>query len=245
MGSVDSSLEDGVDTPLAPDGPLRIAIRSPRRLLRDTLATCLSGRPDLEVVGHVGTIEDLIALCALCAPDVVLLGLSEEAPPRWLEAVRECSEHACLVLLYETLSPDDLIDARQAGAQVMLPCSHGLDALMSVLDRCADRVAGQDRSPAPGTLTEAEREILTLLGAGHTVRHIAGLLRTTANEVENAKRRVYQRLEVSTGCQAVARAVALGLIEHHPPAEADQTPSVDGAPLSSSGVPRDRRCSRW
>ena len=178
---------------------------------------------------------------------MVLLALSEDSPlhlaRRRSASVRSRPAWCCST---RRLSPDDLLCARQAGADVMLPCSHGLDALMSVLDRCADQVAGQDRPPAPAALTETEREILTLLGAGQTVRDIAGLLRTTANEVENAKRRIYQRLDVSTGSQAVARAVALGLIEHHPPGRRPTRRHRPTAPRSSSsGAPMARRCSRW
>ena len=169
MGSADSSLEAGVDSPLTTDGPLRIAIRSQRRLLRDTLAMCLAGRPDLEVVGHVAGVDDLLSLCELRPPDVVLLALSEDSPLTWLGDVRERFEQACLVLLYESLTADDLLCARQAGADVMMPCSHGLDALMSVLDRCADQVASQGRPPAPAALTETERRDPHAAGAGHTV----------------------------------------------------------------------------
>jgi len=218
-----------VDTP-APDGPLRIAIRAQRRLLRDTLAMCLAGRPHLEVVGHVAGVDDLMTLCDLSSPHVVLLALAEESPRTWLPEVRGRAEEACLVLLYETMSADELVCARQAGADVMLPGGHGFDALLAVLDRCADKVASQSR-PATPPLTETEREILTLLGTGHTARRIAGLLQTTTNEVDNAKRRIYHRLGVATGSQAVARAVVLGLIERHVPGDGDHPPPVEGAPL--------------
>jgi DNA-binding NarL/FixJ family response regulator len=52
---------------------LRVAVHSPQRLLRDTLAACLAIRPDVTVVGRVAEADGVLALCRLCRPDVVIL----------------------------------------------------------------------------------------------------------------------------------------------------------------------------
>ena len=51
----------------------RVVVQSSRRLLRDTLATCLAARPDLAVVGKVAAPEEIPALCELGRPDTVIL----------------------------------------------------------------------------------------------------------------------------------------------------------------------------
>jgi DNA-binding NarL/FixJ family response regulator len=52
---------------------IRVAVQSPRRLLRDTLAMCLGTRTDVTVVGKVAKPEELLALCELARPDTVIL----------------------------------------------------------------------------------------------------------------------------------------------------------------------------
>src|SRR6266496_5134826 len=52
---------------------VRVAVQSPRRLLRDTLAACLAVRPEITVIGKVAEPGDIFALCELRRPDVVIL----------------------------------------------------------------------------------------------------------------------------------------------------------------------------
>ena len=52
---------------------VRVAVQSPRRLLRDALAACLAVRPDVAVVGRVAEPDGILALCELRRPDVVIL----------------------------------------------------------------------------------------------------------------------------------------------------------------------------
>src|ERR1700758_1924170 len=57
---------------------VRVAVQSSRRLLRDTLSACLAVRPDITVVGKVAEADNLLPLCQLRQPDVVIL----DAGPR-------------------------------------------------------------------------------------------------------------------------------------------------------------------
>src|SRR5258708_30858180 len=52
---------------------VRVAVQSSQRLLRDTLAACLAIRPDVTVVGRVAEANDVLDLCRLSSPDVVIL----------------------------------------------------------------------------------------------------------------------------------------------------------------------------
>jgi DNA-binding NarL/FixJ family response regulator len=224
------------------DRAIRIAVRSDRRLFRDTLTACLTAQPDFRVVGHAGDLDDLRVLCELQRPDVVLVDLgaglgggSGASPPadrcgpvrtarrcdpdwlagtRMLGRLRDCVASSRVVVMYEQLSPAELAALWRLGVDTLVPCSHGLDALLVVLQRY---VTGDRVDPArPGAdddgLTEQEREVITLVGAGHTVDRIAELLQVSASEVANTKRRIYHKLEVTSQSQAVARAAALGIV---------------------------------
>jgi DNA-binding NarL/FixJ family response regulator len=197
-------------------GALRVAIRSDRRLFRDSLAGCLAGEPYLEVMGHVAAPDELITLYELCQPDVVLfdLGTGIAESIAGLRAVREKCPTSRLVVMYDDLSAADLALAWQAGADSLVPASRGLDALVVVLEKYASDTAEEPRTASGSDLlTDQEREIITLVGAGHTANRIAELLQVSPNAVVSTKRRIYHKLDVACQSQAVARVAALGLVD--------------------------------
>jgi two-component system nitrate/nitrite response regulator NarL len=192
---------------------LRVVIRSERRMFRDALTAWLRMQPEYAVVGHVGRLDDLVALCRLRQPDVALVDVGTGlADMSWL---RDCAALTTVVVVYEHLSGADLGDLCRIGVDTLLPCSHGLDALLVVLRRYLN--AGRSSSgPVQDGFTELEKQIITLVGAGHTVHQIAQLLEVSTSSVANTKRRIYRKLEVGSQGQAMARATALGIVARAP-----------------------------
>jgi DNA-binding NarL/FixJ family response regulator len=192
---------------------------SDRRLFRDALVACLAAQDGLSVVGHAGTAADLDELCALRSPDVVLLAVGADITATLNAAglIRRDHSKTRIVVVYEHLTPTELAALWRTGVDTLVPASHGLDALVVLIRRTA---AGPGAAPAPTAgaeaLTDREREILLLVGAGHTVYRVAELLETTMHAVENAKRRIYRKLDVASHSQAVGRAAALGIIDRVP-----------------------------
>lgn len=195
---------------------VRVALRSSRRLFRDAVAGCLEARPEFTVVGSVTDLDDLLALCRLRAPDVVVvdldtgMGTEEEA----LTRLQACAGLTRLVMVYERLTSAELGELWRLGVDTLMPCSHGLDALFVVLQQYL--TSYRDR-PARSTsaedgLTRQEGEIISLLSAGNTTNQIAQALEISASAVANAKRRIYRKLDVASQCEVVARAAALGII---------------------------------
>jgi DNA-binding NarL/FixJ family response regulator len=210
-----------VQTSLSYDRTIGVAIRSNRRLFRDALAACLSNQPEFTVVGHVADDGDLLHLCDLRHPDLVLYdtgagtGITASLGP--LGTLRARFDRTRVVVVYEQLSPTDLAATWQIGVDTLIPCSHGLDALLLVLHQHAGALRSLAGMPAPdGGLTDQEREIITLIGAGHTVSRIAELLGVSTFTVENCKRRIYHKLDVASQSHAIARAAALGLVGRPP-----------------------------
>jgi two-component system, NarL family, nitrate/nitrite response regulator NarL len=220
-----------VDTPVG-DHQARIAVMSDRRLFRDALVTCLAAQDGLTVVGHAATATDLQELCALRTPDVVLIAVGSDISGTLHAAgvVRRHHPDTRIVVVYEHLTPGELAALWRTGVDVLVPASHGFDALVVLIRRTA---AGPGTSSAPAAgaeaLTDLEREILLLVGAGHTVYRVAELLETSMHAVENAKRRIYRKLDVASHSQAVGRAAALGII--------DRVPVRPPCPVRASGVP--------
>jgi two-component system, NarL family, nitrate/nitrite response regulator NarL len=192
---------------------LRVAVHSPQRLLRDTLAGCLAIRPDVTVVGRVAEADGVLALCRLCRPDVVILdaGLRLGEMASRARALRRRFPELNVIVVYREASEADLAAACQAGVSSLVPESHGLAAVLALVRRRKARHAREAR-PGQGGLTDREREIVVLTGSGHIVPEIAALLGISPERVENLKRRVYAKLEVSSSAHAVARAASLGML---------------------------------
>jgi two-component system, NarL family, nitrate/nitrite response regulator NarL len=192
---------------------LRVAVHSPQRLLRDTLAACLAIRPDVTVVGRVAEADGVHALCRLCRPDVVILDaglLLGEMASRARALLRRFPE-LNVIVVYREASEEDLAAACQAGVSSLVPESHGLAAVLALVRRRKARHAKENKQ-SQGGLTDREREIVVLTGSGHIVPEIAALLGISPERVENLKRRVYAKLEVSSSAHAVARAASLGML---------------------------------
>src|SRR5215472_15917172 len=190
---------------------VQVAVQSSRRLLRDTLSACLAVRPDITVVGKVAEPDAIFELCELRHPDVVFL----DAGAR----LREFSERVAvltrrfpelnMIVTYREASEQDLAAACRAGVSSLVPESKGLSAVLALLRRSRGRHA----KDSPGGLTDRELELVVLTGSGHSVAEIADLLGLSPLTVENLKRRVYAKLDVSSSVHAVAKAASLGMLD--------------------------------
>ncbi|HET6212881.1 MAG TPA: LuxR C-terminal-related transcriptional regulator [Micromonosporaceae bacterium] len=192
---------------------IRLAVQSGRRLVRDALCAYLYGRPEFTVVGQTGGIEALPQLCALRRPDATLVDAGE-LTMQTVEAlvrVRASAPATEIVVAYTEVSTYVLEEAVRAGITSLVSCSRGLDAVLRVV---RDRVhpAGR-RHPDGLALTEREMEIMSLMGSGHSVPEMAGLLHISPRTVENHKRRLYVKLGVGSSSHAVSRATSLGLLD--------------------------------
>jgi two-component system nitrate/nitrite response regulator NarL len=207
------------------DRTTSVAIRCARRLCRDALAARIAGEPGFVVTGHVADDADLLDLCQLSEPDIVLFdacasGVSSARST--LTTLRTRFEGVRVVLIYEQITPAE-VASWPVGVDTLLPCSHGLEGVLVVLRRFArDRASHRGSRPPGGDLTDRERHILTLVAAGHPVSSVAAILGVSTRTVDNCKRRAYHKLDVATQGQAIARAAALGLLDAVPPS---RTPS--------------------
>jgi two-component system, NarL family, nitrate/nitrite response regulator NarL len=195
---------------------VRVVVQSSRRLLRDTLSACLAIRPDITVVGKVAEPDGVPALCELRQPDVVIL----DAGPRLgeiaalVEELMRSFPELNVIVSYRNATEQDLAAACRAGVTSLVPESHGLTALLTLL---RPRKARHART-TPGSLTDREVEIVVLTASGHSVGEMATLLSISPLTVENLKRRVFAKLDVSSSAHAVSRAASLGILDREAPA---------------------------
>jgi DNA-binding NarL/FixJ family response regulator len=205
---------------------VQVAVQSASRLLRDTLSACLDDRPDVTVVGMVAEPDRMPALCELRRPDVVIFDAGHrlgEICATVVKLMRRFPE-LNVIATYRDATEGDLLAACRAGVASLVPESHGLEAVFSLLQRRRGRHA----KPSPGGMTDRELEILVLAGSGHSGPEIADLLGISPLTVDNLKRRIYAKLDVNSGAHAVSRAASLGILDRPAqPARRREPPSTE------------------
>src|SRR3984893_14556592 len=218
---------------------IRVAVQSSRRLLRDALSTCLAVRPDVTVVGKVEEPDAIFDLCELRRPDVVIIDAGQrlgEIVGRVSALTRRFPE-LNVIATYRDASEQELAAACRAGVESLVPESHGLAAVVALLRQRKGRHAKDTR----GGLTDRELELVVLTGSGHSVAEIAALLRISPLTVENLKRRVYAKLDVSSSAHAVAKAASLGMLDQHAAPDAGRRQPADEDSVVLSVVSGQRR----
>lgn len=222
--------------------PVRVAVQASRRLVRDALAGCLADRPDFTIVGRTARWSDLPELCLLRRPGALLAEAG--GSDGWIAAISTVRAHhptVNVVVVYQSMSPAEMVRAYRAGVTSLVPHSRGLDAVVAALKagpgpvRTATTVAPRGHRTGR-TLTDRELQIMALICAGHSVREIAAMLAISPRTVENHKRRIYDKLNVHSQSQAVSHAVQLGLVAPADPDGAGRVQPAQGEEVGPSVV---------
>src|SRR5579863_7270273 len=193
-------------------GTVRVAVQSSRRLLSDSLSTCLAGRPDITVVGRTAEPDSVLSLCELRQPDVVILDAGPQLGEMavLVSALTHRFPELNVIVSYRNATEQDLAAACRAGVSSLVPESHGLAALLTLLRPSKGRHARK----TSGSLTDREIEIVVLTASGHSVGEMAALLGISPLTVENLKRSVFAKLDVNSSAHAVSKAASLGMLDH-------------------------------
>ena len=208
--------------------PIRLLIVDDHEIVREGLITVLTGAPEVEVAGEVGTGAAAVELAAVLRPDVVLMDLvlpdidGIEATRRIVSA-----GHGVQVLVLTSFGDDRRVqEAIQAGAiGYLLKDVRRNELLRAIADAAAGRpvlhpeaqrhlmrqaVALAEPSPL-AALTQREREVLSCLARGQNNRDIAAALGLTQGTVKVYVSTILDKLGVADRTQAALLAARLGL----------------------------------
>jgi DNA-binding NarL/FixJ family response regulator len=214
---------------LAPDRgkPIRVLIADDHEVVRIGIGKLLDNRPDIEVVGLACDGAEAIALCSELAPDVVLMDLVMPGIDG-IEATRRimgAAEGPRVVVLTSFADREHISEALDSGAVGYLLKDSDPDELVSgvraaaagespLTPRVALTVVRELRGSAPTeTLSDREREVLALVGAGVANKQIALRLGISPKTVKSHLSHIFRRIGVQDRLQAAMWARRHGLVE--------------------------------
>jgi DNA-binding NarL/FixJ family response regulator len=199
-----------------PNRVYKVVLRCSDGLLRDALANWIASLPGYDIAGAAATVDGLLRLCVLRAPDMVVVELAS-AGSEELELVgelRAVRPGPHLVGLHRALDTRSLASLHRAGVHRLVSTRYGVaglrDALRDGEDAWREAVRGRGLSPR-------EMEILALICAGCSAAEIAEELGISPHTVTNHKRRIFSKLDVQSRTQATAEVGRLGLRLPGPP----------------------------
>ncbi|MDH6514108.1 DNA-binding NarL/FixJ family response regulator [Streptomyces sp. SAI-135] len=210
---------------------VRVLVVDDQQLIRDGIASLLSIRAGITVVGTAVNGREALAKAVELRPDVVLMDVRmPELDGVEAVAVLRGRMPECRVVMLTTFDDEEyVVQALRAGASGYLlkdlPADELAQAIrlahagVTQLDASvAGRLAASLPAPTPGpaelaaTLSPREIDILRLVARGRSNREIAAQLYLSEGTVKNHISRILSRLSLRDRTQAALRARDLGLL---------------------------------
>jgi len=217
-------------SPTTGSGPINVAIIEDHREFRDYLTALISGTEGFECAGSFRSIEDALPKINAKVPDVILLDIGLPGM-NGIEGIRLFKEkYSEILLLTLTIHDDDerIFDALCAGASGYLlkktqpsqlvesvkEASRGGAPMSPEVARRVIRLFREIRPPdrADYNLTPHEIRILKLLVEGHNYETAATKLGVKPTTINFHLQNIYQKLQVHSKTEAVAKALRNRLI---------------------------------
>lgn len=208
---------------------LRVLVVDDHPLFRFGVCTLLAAEPGIEVVGEAASGANAVSAATALRPDVVVMDL--HLPDlSGIQATRHivagCPDAGVLMLTMADES-ESVFAAMRAGARGYLLKDAEPDEIIRAVQAVArgeaifgpdiaNRVLGFFNQPPASTpvfpeLTAREREVLSLIAAGHSNTVIANTLCLSPKTVRNHISNVFAKLHVADRAEAIVRARDAGL----------------------------------
>jgi DNA-binding NarL/FixJ family response regulator len=206
--------------------PIRVLLVDDHDVVREGLQTFLSEESDFNIVGEASNGLEAVNLAVALKPDVVLMDLlmpgmdGVEATRR----IRTTLPASQVLVLTSYADHQHVRDALQAGAigyilkdvlkrDLVQAIRHAAQGRPTLHPEAQRQLIQQVVSPAPTlieTLTEREREVLSLIAQGRSNKEIAAGLHLTEGTVKGYVSAILAKLGVADRTQAALYAVKHG-----------------------------------
>jgi two-component system NarL family response regulator len=211
---------------------IRVLLVDDHQLFRRGVASLLSGREDIEVVGEASNGQEAVERARELMPDVILMDIKMPALDG-LAATKQLKAempYVRIMMLTVSETDEDLFEAIKAGASGYLLKNVDPDYLIASVQQVqrgevpiaptmAAKILRELTAPAESTvqaLTGRERQVLELLAGGLANKEIAYQLKISENTVKNHLRNILEKLHLQNRVQAALYAVRMGLTDRPP-----------------------------
>lgn len=213
---------------------IRVLIADDHALLRSGMKLLINAQPDMQVIGEAGSHDEALRKSRELKPDVLTLDLTMPGggAAKVMEALsRENPATTRVIVLTMHDDPAYFRVAMAAGASGYVvkqsADSELLDAIRSVAKgkmytqvKLADAVGpspimpGGNKGPTSliSTLSEREREVLTMVAQGHTNQAVADRLDLSVKTVESYRARLMTKLGLHNRAELTQLAMEAGLL---------------------------------
>jgi DNA-binding NarL/FixJ family response regulator len=216
---------------MTPTTTIRVAIIEDRREIREGLGTLISFTDGFECTGKYGSMEEALPRLKHNAPDVVLsdIGLPGMDGIEGIKRLKEYHPNLTILMLSVYEDDDRIFQALCAGA-----CGYLLKKTppTKILESLREAVSGgspmspevarkvitlfRDFRPPEAVdydLSPHELRLLKLLVEGHSYKTAALELRVSVNTISFHLKSIYEKLQVHSKSEAVAKALQHRLVK--------------------------------
>jgi len=212
-----------------PDGAaVSVVIADDQRMVREGIQLMLSLTGGFDVVALAADGQEAVAAVAEHDPDVVLMDLRMPVCDgvTATERIRAAHPRTQVVVLTTFSDDEEVLAALRAGARGFLTKDAGAEEVSRAITRVAAGHADLDPGvqrrlldmlpafvtpPADDMLTDRERDVLRLIGAGLSNSEIAVHLRVSESTVKTHVNHVFAKIKARDRAQAVTYAFRNGI----------------------------------
>jgi len=214
---------------------IRILLADDHAILRAGLVRLLSEEPDIEVIGEADNGREAVQKVQELHPDIVLMdiGMPVMNGMEATKQIKKRDQEVKILVLTMHDNEEYLFQVLQAGASGyvlkkaadsdLVNAIHVVNrgdcflypsaAKMVVEDYLEKLKHGQEPTSSFDTLTDREREILTLVAEGYTNREIAEALFISVKTVETHKANIMEKLNLHKRAELVRYAIKKGMLQ--------------------------------
>jgi len=210
---------------------LKILLADDHRIMREGLRSLLEKRPDMEVIAEAENGRTTVQLSRRFKPDVVLMDIIMP-DLNGVEATRQIlaeSPDVKVIALSMYSDKKFVTEMLSAGASGYLLKDTAFEELDSALrtvvnnrtylspkiaclvEKDYSTSSAIKDSSASSVLTNREREVLTFLAEGKTTKHIASSLNVSVKTVETHRKKIMDKLGISSIAELTKYAIREGL----------------------------------
>ncbi|MFT3705367.1 MAG: response regulator transcription factor [Agriterribacter sp.] len=203
---------------------IRILLYDDVQSLRETLVMLLSATEGFEVVGQFDNCETASADVSALHPDVVLMDIDMPAVTgiEGVKAIRKQHQDVKIIMLTVFDDNRNIFDSIRFGANGYLLKKSAPEAIVSAIrdvynggapmnaaiaTQVLKMFAGMSAGSHDYDLSEREKEVLQSLVDGNSYKMVAASLAISIDTVRTHIRSIYEKLQVNSKSEAVAKAI--------------------------------------